>query len=158
MRDTEEYFNRIRDMHKAFELECQKLKALEENAYSLGGNNFNRVSSTNSKDFTYRVDIYLDRQYYDHFKNAGLKDYCDKLKATQDKLNELKNQLSGLTLVGLYVCDLMYLHNMKLIQVEQTLNHSRSHVYASRKAFFDYCDRHKVFEEIDKQDSERNSQ
>ncbi len=134
-------------MIRALELESLKLKAMEQNAYSLGGNNYNRVSTSNSKDFTDRMNAFIDKQYYDYFKSAGLKEYYDEISTAKNKLNELKQEVTGNALLGLYVCDLMYIQGMKGTAVENALDRNRRVLYEGRRAFFEYCDERKIFED-----------
>ncbi len=147
MSKTKDYFERIREMQKAIELEKLKIKALELNAYKLGGTNYNRVSSSNSKDFTDSMNRFIDKETeVEQLKEAGLDEYYQEVNQASAKLNNLKQTITGNALVGLYAVELMYIEGMTVKATESALNRNRRVLYEGRRAFFKYCDHRNIFE------------
>ncbi len=147
MSQTKDYFERIREMQKAIELEKLKIKALELNAYKLGGTNYNRVSSSGNKDFTDSMNRFIDKETEAiQLKEAGLEDYATEIAKASNKLKEMKQIVTGNALIGLYAVELMYVQGMTVKATESALNKNRRVLYEGRRAFFKYCDHRNIFE------------
>ncbi len=148
MNDVKEYFERIRDMVRIIKLEQDRLQALKEGCYSVGGSSFDRVSTSGKADFTDRMDAFLDKEMmYEYVKDENLKECFKQVKDTQVKLMELKTVLKGNELKGLYVVEMMYIYNQTMTTTARIYECNRRQAYAYRKAFMEYCAYHKLFQD-----------
>ncbi len=146
MKDVKEYFERTRDMVRAIQLEQYKMQALEEGLYSIGGTNYNRVSSSSKSDFTDKMNAFLDKQMmYQYVKDAGIRDYIEQVEETQQKLSELKTILKGLELKGLFACEMIYLHDVNISTTAKIFKCDRKQIYVYKKAFMAYCEKNGLF-------------
>ncbi len=146
MNEVKEYFERTRDMVRAIKLEQYKMQALEDGLYSINGTNYNRVSTSAKSDFTDKVNAFIDKQMmYQYVKDAGLRDYIEQVDNTYKQLAELKLQLKGNVLKGLFACEMIYLYDRNITTTADVFRCDRKQIYVYRKEFMQYCEKNGLF-------------
>ncbi len=146
MNNVKDYFERVRDMVRAIQLEQYKMQALEEGLYSIGGTNYNRVSSSSKSDFTDKMNAFLDKQMmYQYVKDAGLREYIEQVDNTYRQLADLKLTLKGNVLKGLFACEMIYLYDLNVSTTAEIFKCERKQIYEYRKAFMNYCEQNNLF-------------